>query len=53
MTEDPEVPIDYVRRLLAQMKSKTLADDKPGQAMIRKYERLLKQELLRRRRHGS
>jgi hypothetical protein len=47
-----EIPIDLVRRVIAKMKKDTAPDDKPGQAMIRKYERLLKQEIMRRKRNG-
>jgi hypothetical protein len=42
-----EIPIDYVRRILDRMRAGTKRDDVTGQRMIRKYERLLREEIER------
>lgn len=44
--------LGLVRSLLAEMREKAHAEDETAQYMIRKYERLLRNELRAKARHG-
>lgn len=41
--DENEIPIEMVERIIAQMVRTTLPNDEPGQRLIRKYKRLLRE----------
>lgn len=45
--DNDDVPLDLARRALAHMKATATDDDLPAQRMIRKYEKLIRQETRR------